>query len=474
MRKVDLIIKTKHLYTMKGEGVGYQHDKSIVIDRGIITAIGNSDHIAQEYTADKYIDATDKMVLPGFVDAHMHTGHGVLRGVAQDINRWMFEGMAPFELARSSEAKTAGSALAITEAIMNGTTTIGDDSSDIRGSLEYIDKVGVRGNVSVRVRSALIKPYKGDELYTFDKNYGEQTLNEALTLFDDFNNRDNERIKIRFGPQGADFLDLDLLKRVKELARERHTTIHMHLAQGAREHAQMMQRYGMRAIPLLSKLGYLDKDFIGIHLTDATDEEIQTVVDSGASMVFCPNSLGVIGGMVPPAVKFLEDGGCVGLGSDQAPGNNSHNIISEMKATSVFNKIKYKSSTIMPAWKCLRMATIEGARAIGIDKLVGSIEVGKHADIICVDLNTPSMAPVYTTPMRNMVPNLVYSARGNEVATVIVDGRILMEEHVPVTFNVQEVVSNAQHHADIIGEKAAPLFNEIHGMNAIYMEEDKL
>jgi cytosine/adenosine deaminase-related metal-dependent hydrolase len=169
-------------------------------------------------------------------------------------------------------------------------------------------------------------------MYTFDKNYGEQALNEALTLFDDFNNRDNERIKIRFGPQGADFLDLDLLKRVKELARERHTTIHMHLAQGARE----------------------------------------------------------------------------------------------------------------------------------------------HADIICVDLNTPSMAPVYTTPMRNMVPNLVYSARGNEVATVIVDGRILMEEHVPVTFNVQEVVSNAQHHADIIGEKAAPLFNEIHGMNAIYMEEDKL
>ena len=114
MRKVDLIIKTKHLYTMKGECVGYQHDKSIVIDRGIITAIGNSDHIAQEYTADKYIDATDKMVLPGFVDAHMHTGHGVLRGVAQDINRWMFEGMAPFELARSSEAKTSGRELAIT------------------------------------------------------------------------------------------------------------------------------------------------------------------------------------------------------------------------------------------------------------------------------------------------------------------------------------------------------------------------
>ena len=474
MKKVDMIIKTKHLYTMKGEGVGYQYGKSIVIDRSIILAIGNNDIIEQEYTAEKYIDATEQMVLPGFIDAHMHTGHGVLRGVAQDINRWMFEGMAPFELVRSSEAKTAGSELAITEAVMNGTTTIGDDSSDIRGSLEYIDKIGVRGNVSVRVRSALIKPYKGDELYTFDENYGNQTLNEALTLFDDFNNKDNERIKIRFGPQGADFLDLELLKKVKHFAKERKTTIHMHLAQGIREHAQMMQRYGMPAIPLLSKLGYLDKDFIGIHLTDATDEEIQTVVDSGASMIFCPNSLGLIGGAVPPAVKFIEDGGTVGLGSDQAPGNNCHNIIAEMKSTSVFNKIKYKRSTIMPAWKCLRMATIEGAKAIGIANITGSIEVGKHADIICIDLNTPSMCPVYTTPMRNMVPNLVYSARGNEVATVIVDGRILMENHKPVTFDVKEVVVKAQKHADIIGEKAAPLFNEINGMNAQYMNEDKL
>lgn len=476
MKKVDLIIHTGHMYTMDGEeeSVGYQFGKSIAIDGSTIVAVEDKKVIEEEYCAEKVIDASGKLVIPGFIDGHMHTGHGVLRGISQDITGWMWRGMAPFEAARSSEAKTAGSELAIAEAIMSGTTTIGDDSSDIEGSLKFIDKVGVRGNVSVRVRSALLKPYQKDELYEFDPQMGERTLKEALDLYDKYHNKDSERIKIRFGPQGADFLDMELLQKVKKLAKERKTKIHMHLEQGTREMEQMMLRYGRRTIPMLDEMGYIDEDFIGIHLVDATDDEVETVVKRGGSMILCSCSMGVIGGGVPPAKVFQDCGGRVGLGSDQAPGNNGHNMFSEMKATAIANKIKYHNGTVMPAWKAFRMATIEGARALGIDDLTGSITPGKKADIIILDLDCPTLAPVYTVPMRNIIPNLVYAARGHEVETVIVNGKVIVEGRVPLTFDIKEIVHKAQKYADEIGPKAAELFYKIDNENCEYMKKGLL
>lgn len=404
----------------------------------------------------------------------MHTGHGVLRGVAQDIKNWMHEGMAPFETVRTSEGKTAGSELAISEAILNGTTTIGDDGTDMEGALKFIDKVGVRGNVSVRIRSALIKAYKAGELYDFNEEYGNRTLNEVLDLFECYNNRDSERIKVRFGPQGADFMDVDMLLKVKKLAKEKKTKIHMHLAQGVRETNQIELRYHKRTIPFLNELDYFDSDFIGIHLSEANSEELKLIAAKGVSMILCSNSIGVINGWVPPSYEYLSYGGKVGLGTDQAPGNNCHNMIAEMKATAVFNKIKYNDSTIMPAWKVLRMATIENARALGIDDLTGSIEIGKCADLVLIDLKTTTMSPVYTTPMRNMIPNLVYSARGPEVDTVIVNGRLLVENKKALTFDPLNIIETAQKFADDIGPKAKPLFDEINGMNAQYMRTDCL
>lgn len=474
MKKADLIIHTNYMYTMQGDGLGFLQGKSIVIDGSKIIEIDDRKIIEERYQAEKEIDAGDKLVLPGFIDGHMHTGHGVIRGVAQDIDNWMMEGMAPFEAVRSREAKDAGSRLAIAEAILWGTTTIGDDGSDMEGAIRFIEKTGVRGNVSVRVRNALPKAYKQGELYIFDKEMGERTLGEALDLYGRYHDRDGGRIQIRLGPQGADFLDLELLQKVKRIAKEKRTKIHMHLAQGTRETEQMQMRYQQRTIPFLEKLDYFDEDYIGIHLTDATKEEVETVAVHKGNMILCSNSIGVIAGRVPPAKEFLDAGGNVGLGTDQAPGNNGHNMFSEMKATSCFNKIKYQSSTIMPAWKVLRMATIEGAKALGIDKVTGSIEVGKSADMILIDLKQPQLAPIYTIPMRNLVPNLVYAARGNEVDTVIAHGKVIVEHRIPQTFDLEEIIEDAQRYADDIGNKAKKQFEEINGRNAQYMREGKL
>ena len=474
MQSVDMIIETKHMYTLEGDGVGYLSDFGVAIDRRKIIAVLPVYELRKNFKSEKVIIANNKVLMPGFIDGHMHTGHGVLRGVAQDINNWMMEGMAPFELQRSKEAKDSGSRLAISEAILNGTTTIGDDGSDISGSVEFIKQVGVRGNVSVRVRDALIRSYKAGELYEYDDAYGEKTLNECLDIFSKYHNVDNERIKIRFGPQGPDFVSKKMLDRIKVLSKERNTKIHMHLQQGSRETNQMTMRYGERSISWLDRIGYIDEDFIGIHLTDATEEEVKVVVKRKGSMIVCSSSIGIIDGIVPPAKAFQDAGGYVGLGSDQAPGNNCHNIINEMKMTAILNKVKYSDPEVMPAWTVLRMATIDNAKALGIDHITGSIKEGKAADLILVDINQASLAPLYTKPMRNFVPNLVYSARGNEVDTVIVDGKILVENKIPKTFNLQEILKEVQAHADVIGEKAARQFNEINGKNAKYMRENKL
>ena len=474
MKKVNMIIHTGHTYTMSGDGCGYEYGMCIVIDGSRIIDILKFKDIKDKYTAEKWIDARDKIALPGFIDGHMHTGHAVMRGVAQDIDYWMMEGMAPFEAARSSEAKTAGSRLAIAEAIMSGTTTIGDDSSDIRGSVDFIDKCGIRGNVSVRVRSALPRAYKSGELYEFSDKMGEETLAEGLDLYEKYHNKDGERIKIRFSPQGADFLSLDLMMKVKQIVKDKKTKLILHLAQGSRETDQMMMRYGRRTIPLLNEMDFFDNDVIGIHLTEATKEEVETVAGKKSTMVLCSNSIGLINGKVPPAAEFIEAGGVVGLGTDQSPGNNGHNMFSEMKATAIYNKIKHQSSTIMPAWKVLRMATIEGARSLGIEDLTGSIEIGKCADIILLDCKCPTLAPIYTVPMRNMIPNIVYAARGHEVDTVIAHGNVIVENRVPQTFDMDEIITRAQSYSNEIGTKAAPLFYEINGMNARYMRENKL
>ena len=474
MTKVDVIINAKHMYTMQGDGVGYLCDHAIAVDGGKIVAIAPKEEIAGAYTAEEVLGADHKVVLPGLIDGHMHTGHAVLRGVAQDIANWMNEGMAPFERTRTSAQKTVGSRLGIAEAIMNGTTTIGDDGMDMEGAVEFIDKVGARGNVSVRVREAAYKLYQAGDLYDYDPAMGERTLNDAIALFDQYDGKDSGRLRIRFSPQGCDFLSKELMLKVRDIAKQRNSKIHMHLQQSDRETNQMMLRYGMRAIPWLDQIGYIDPDFIGIHLSTAEPKEVELVVERGANMVFCPTSIMITNGVIPPGKRFKDAGGFVGLGSDQAAGNNAHNIIGEMKMAALATKAQYRDAVAFPCWEVLRMATIEGAKALGIADVTGSLEVGKDADIILVDTLYPNLTPVMTVPMRTFVPNFVYAGQGREVDTVMVQGKCLVKDKKPVTFDVLELITDAQREAEILGAAAEKEFKQVNGSNARYMAEGKL
>lgn len=474
MKKIDMIVRAPHFYTMEGEGVGYKKGVALAIDSGKIIAIEPDYIIMEEYTAEEILDLKHHAILPGFIDAHMHTACAIMRGLAQDTNNWMMYGLQPFDNAVTNEERFAGSKLAILEAIKAGTTTLGDYESFMEPVCDFIYKVGARGNITSTIREAKRRVYKPGELYEYDEELGKLSFEENLRLFHKWHNKDNGRIKILFGPQGPDFLSKELLLKIQKEAKEKDTKIHMHTQQGDRETYQVVERYGKRPIEWLKEINYLDETLIAVHLTDANDDEAMEVAKSGASMIVCPGSIGIIDGIVPPSVAFQNAGGNVALGSDQAPGNNCHNIINEMKLVALFNKIKYQNPEVMPAWRALRLATIEGARAIGLGELVGSLEVGKKADFIAIDLNKPSMLPVYTDPMRNIVPNLVYSARGEEVAVSVVDGKIIYRDGKVLAVDEEIHYKEVERYTDGIGERASKEFYEINGTNAQFMKEHKL
>ncbi|MEA5096185.1 MAG: amidohydrolase family protein [Sedimentibacter saalensis] len=474
MKKVDMIVKAPHFYTMKGEGVGYKTDVAMIVDGGKIIDFIDSNKVNTEYSAEEVLDLKEHAIFPGFIDGHMHTACNVMRGLAQDTNNWMMFGLQPFDNVVTNVERDAGSEVAIIEAVKAGTTTIGDYEFEMNNVCKFIDKVGARGNITQNIRAATRRVYKTGELYEFDDEQGEKALKKNMELYDKWHNKSDGRIKILFGPQGADFVSPEMLLKIQKIVKEKNTKIHMHVQQGDRETYQIVKRYGKRPTEFLNDLGYLDSSLIAVHLTDCNDDETRIIAKSGASMIVNPASIGIIDGIVCPSVVFQESGGKVALGSDQASGNNCHNIIHEMKNVCVFNKIKYGNPEIMPAWRALRMATIEGAQAVGLGESVGSLEVGKQADFIAIDLNFPSMQPIYTYPMRNIVPNLVYSARGWEVDLSVVNGKIIMQNQKLINVNEDEVLSKIKKYPDGIGKRASKEFFEINGTNSKFMKEGKL
>jgi len=277
------------------------------------------------------------------------------------------------------------------------------------------------------------------------------------------------RISTMLGVHAPDMMPQEMLLAAKQIGQREGLMLHLHLAQGDREINQMLKRYGQRTPAFLDAIGYLDEQLLAVHLTEATDEETELIAERGAHMALCSGSIGIIDGIVPPAHIFRQAGGPVALGSDQASGNNCNNIFNEMKLTALFNKIKYRDPTVMPAWEVLRMATIEGARAIGLADQVGSLAPGKQADLILVDLTHPNLSPVLTHPVRNIVPNLVYGGSGHEVKTVMVAGRILLQDYQLLSADEAAIRAEAQAQAEAIARQVAadPVHQELDLLGAM-------
>ncbi len=465
-RPESILIKNGLLLTMQGEGVGSIPDGAVAIQDGEIVAVGKTHRVEPQHRdAEVVIDAQGKAVLPGFVDGHIHTGLSILRGLAQDVPEieWMLKTLAPFTPHIEARHQVAGSRLGVLEALKAGTTTFGEIGGNMAPLVEQVFlPMGVRANVANTINQigpdSRPDPHKP---YVFYEDVGEEKLRRALELVDRFDGADGGRITVMFAPHGADMMDTSLLLRVREEALSRGKLIHIHVAQGGREEIQMRLRYGKTTVQYLDELGYLDGHLIAAHCHQTTDQEVQLLAKKGVRYASCPASIAGIDGITPPLGLYLASGGPhATLGSDQAPGNGHHNMLVEMKVAALLNKTRHRDPTVLPAWKTLRLATVEGARTLGLGDRVGSLEPGKRADIVLLDLKKPHMAPLVLEPFCNVAPNIVYSARGDEVTHVLVDGRLLVEEGVVKTVDEGRVVEEAQRAGAEVAGRGAQAFLE--------------
>ncbi|MGD2200854.1 MAG: amidohydrolase family protein [Candidatus Bathyarchaeota archaeon] len=457
----DIFIKNGYILTMTGEGVGMIEDGAVAVEGNVIVAVGETAALEGDYgSAERIFDASGKAVLPGFVDAHIHTSMSLLRGEGQDVPEieWMLKTMAPFTPHITTEHDIKGTALGVLEALKAGTTCFGEIGGDMAPMAENVfAPSGVRAHLANTINE--IGPDSRPDAhrpYIFFPDIGERKLKEAIDFIDNWHEAEGGRITCMFSPHAADMMSEEMLLRVKEEADSRGMMSHIHVAQGGREAIQIKLRYGTTTVRYLDSIDFLDETVIAAHCHQTTDEEVGILADRGVRYVSCPASIGIIDGITPPLALYLQLGGkSAAIGSDQASGNNSHNMLVEMKVAALLNKTRHRDPTVLPSWKMLRIATIEGAKTIGLGDRIGSLEPGKRADLILLDLKRPHMTPVISRPVRNIAPNIVYSARGDEVETVIIDGKVIMENREVLTMDEERVISDAQTAAEEICDAAS-------------------
>jgi len=410
--------------------------------------------------AAEVIDGDGLVTMPGLVDAHVHSKHTLLRGGAQDVPEieWMNRALGPLSAAATPEDRVAGARLGVLEATLAGATTVGEYADHVGDLVESVYRpfgtrvVAIETINEVREDRSDLGPR---DLYEFDRERGEAALTRANALFDDHG--DDPLVTPMYGPQALDMISPELLERVHEAAREREALVHMHVAQGEREAIQIEERYGAEetTVSALDDLGVLGPDLLAAHCHGTTPEERARMVEAGASMVGCPSSIGAIDGIVPPMAHFSDLGGTVGLGTDQAPGPGHHDMFRETRTAAILSKTDATDPTAMPAWEALSLATVGGARALGIEDRVGTLEVGKQADVITVDTTAPAVAPTVDRPFHTVVPNLVHSATGREVRDVFVAGERVVADREFLPADAGAIVAEARERATDLFDRAA-------------------
>lgn len=444
---LDIIIHHGYIITMEGPGCGIINDGAVGIKDDKIIAIGSTSEIMNSYTAHRYLNAEGKAVLPGFVDVHIHSSNAIVRGTSQDLpnSEWMFHSILPMLSAATTDDLVKASMVNLMEGVKSGTTTFGDFDIPMLHLVKNHIKLKTRAVVSDLINDLPrdVTTIESGELYPFDHSSGNEKLDQNRRLIEEYHLSNGGRITCRYGPQAADMCSEEMLREVKALAQKQNVDLFMHVSQFPEEEIQCNLRYGKRAIPFLDELGMLQSNLLAAHLTMALPNELKKVAQSCAGMCMCSNSIVMIDGKLPPAREFLDYGGTVGLGTDQAPGNNCNMMFNEMKFASILTKLQTGNPSVFPAWKILRMATIEAAKALGMDNQIGSLKPEKKADIIIINLMVPHMTPILERPVRNIIPNLVYAARGEEVETVIIDGDIIVDNRRLLTVDESHAIREA-------------------------------
>jgi 5-methylthioadenosine/S-adenosylhomocysteine deaminase len=428
----SILIKNSTLVTMDARDSMVQGD--ILVADGRIAEIGGTGH-----TADTIIDATDCAVIPGFIQTHIHLCQTLFRGAADDLALidWLKQRVWPMEASHSVESIAASARLGIAELIKGGTTCAltMETVNHTAEVFKVVEGTGFRATVGKCMMD------KGDEVPAALQEQTENSIDESIALLEAWHGKADGRIRYCFAPRFAISCTRELLQKVAGLARARGVMVHTHASENRTECELVQEESGLRNIAYLDSVGLTGRHVALAHCVHLSVDEIETLKSSGTNVVHCPSSNLKLGSGIAPVAKLLEEGISVSLGADGAACNNRLDMFTEMRTAALLQKVLH-GPEVLPARRVLRMATIDGARALGLDADVGSLERGKKADLAVVRLGR-----LHTTPATDVVSALVYSSEVEDVETVIIDGRLVMRERKLLTIDEPETIATANSEA---------------------------
>ncbi len=431
MDPVDMVVQNGMVLTMDAEN-SVQENGFIGIQAGKITQLGEG---APPFKARTAVDAQGGLILPGLINAHTHAAMSLFRGLADDLPLmdWLEHYIFPVEQQMDAGFVFAGTQLACAEMILSGTTTFCDMYLFESEVAKAADQAGMRCLV-------------GEVLYDFPSpNYGPIEAGLAYTEELIATWRAHPLVSIAVEPHSLYTCSPDLLVNTHELAVRYDVPLIIHLAETATETSEVLKRSGQRPVGFLSSLGLLTPRLIADHAVHVNSGEIDLLAESGVRVVYNPESNLKLASGFAPVSKMIARNIPLGLGTDGCASNNNLDLFGEMDTAAKVEKASTLDPTVMNAETVLRMATSEGARVLGLQDKIGSLEVGKQADIIVIDMHKPHLTPMY-----HPYSQLVYSATGRDVRHSIINGQIVMEDRQLKTLDLEAVLTKAQEKAALV------------------------
>jgi 5-methylthioadenosine/S-adenosylhomocysteine deaminase len=402
---------------------------ALAITDGRISALVPADE-ARQLTATETLELPNHVVLPGLINMHGHAAMSLLRGYADDIPLmpWLEEHIWPVESQHvSAEFVRDGTDLAIAEMIRAGTTCFSDMYFFPNEVAQQSQTAGMRCQISFPV-------------FDFPTAWGtdaDDYISKGLALRDDLKHSD--LVRVVFGPHAPYTVNPAAMQKISMLANELDLPVHIHLHETAEEVKEAQQATGQRPMASLNQIGLIGPRTQCVHMTELQADEIQLLADVGAHVIHCPNSNMKLGSGQCPVVKLQAAGVNVALGSDGAASNNNLSLFAEMRSAAMMAKLGATDATALPAPTVLSMATIAGARAMGRQEELGSLEAGKFADVIAVDLSAPETQPVY-----NPISQLVYATQASQVTHSWVAGNALLRDRELTRMDQADILTRVQ------------------------------
>ncbi|MFJ7408526.1 MULTISPECIES: amidohydrolase family protein [unclassified Lysinibacillus] len=424
----DLIVKNCSILTPDFNII---HDQSIVIQNNSIVAIGATASLANIYQSKDMLNGKGKLVLPGLIDAHTHTCQQLLRGRITDEYPMIWTRiMVPFESNLQEQDVYISSQLSCLEMIKSGTTSFIDAGGrHMHQVANSVLKSGIRGVLTCSTMDS------GLDIPPTMKSSIEENIHNNRALFNQFHGAGDERLHVWFSLRSIITCTPELIQEVFAAAKECSTSVQSHMNEYPNEISYCLEKFKMRPFEYLASLGVLNEDFLGAHSILLSENEMEVIKTYNSKVVHCPISNSGKG--VPKTPSLLHRGVGVGLGTDGA-GHSGLSLFDQMKVFKslirAFSGVPIFDPVVMPSKSILEMATLGGAKAMMQENQLGTLEVGKKADMIMINIDQPHIAPSH-----NLINTLIESVNSNDVTDSIVNGKILMKNREVLTLDEEKI-----------------------------------